>query len=118
MDSDLVVKDLRKSFRSPAGGELEVLRGVSFSASAGEAVAIRGVSGAGKSTLLHLVGGLEAADGGSVKLSGFDVTLARAPELSGYRNEMVGFVFQSHHLLTDLSALENVQLPLLISRSG
>lgn len=118
MNFELKVHDLRKSFQSPAGDKLEVLRGVSFKACAGEAVAIRGASGAGKSTLLHLIGGIEAADCGSVKLSGFDVTRARVASLARYRNEMVGFVFQFHHLLPDLNALENVALPLLISRSS
>ena len=118
LDSNLVITDLRKSFQSPAGDELEVLRGVSFSTHAGEALAIRGASGAGKSTLLHLIGGLEAADGGSVKLSDFEVTRAQRSRLARYRNEMVGFVFQFHHLLPDLTALENVAMPLLISRSN
>ncbi|HKC62001.1 MAG TPA: ABC transporter ATP-binding protein [Pyrinomonadaceae bacterium] len=109
---------MRKSFQSPSGDTLEVLRDISFSASAGETVAIRGASGAGKSTLLHLIGGLEAADSGSVKLSDFEVTRAHSSSLARYRNEQVGFVFQFHHLLPDLNALENVQLPLLISRSS
>jgi len=112
----LVVQDLLKSFRTPAGGRLEVLRGVSFSAAAGEMLAIMGASGAGKSTLLHLLGGLEEADGGRVELSDFEVTKARRSELAHYRNEIVGFVFQFHHLLPDLTATENVALPLLISR--
>ena len=118
MDSNLVVKDLRKSFQSPSDDTLEVLRGVSFSACAGEVVAIRGASGAGKSTLLHLIGGLEAADAGLVRVSDFDVTRGQRSSLARYRNEMVGFVFQSHHLLLDLNAMENVLLPLLISRSS
>ena len=99
------VVDLRKSFMAPNGERLEVLRGVTFSANAGEAVAITGASGSGKSTLLHLLGGLEAADHGSVTLNG----------TGGHRQE-IGFVFQFHYLLSDLSALENVALPLLIAR--
>jgi lipoprotein-releasing system ATP-binding protein len=112
----LVVKDLVKAFLTPAGNHLEVLRGVSFSADAGEMLAIMGASGAGKSTLLHVLGGLEVADGGSVQLSEFDVGRARGPGLARYRNEAVGFVFQFHHLLPDLTAAENVVLPLRISR--
>ena len=99
------VVDLRKSFVSPNGERLEVLRGVTFNANAGETIAITGASGSGKSTLLHLLGGLETADHGTITLDGAD----------GRRQE-VGFVFQFHYLLSDLSALENVALPLLIAR--
>ncbi|MDT5061279.1 MAG: lipoprotein-releasing system ATP-binding protein [Acidobacteriota bacterium] len=70
----------------------------------------------GKSTLLHLLGGLEAADDGRIKLNDFEVTRAQGAGLARYRNEDVGFVFQSHHLLPDLTAAENVALPLTISR--
>ena len=101
------VVDLRKSFVSPNGERLEVLRGVTFSANAGETVAITGASGSGKSTLLHLLGGLETPDHGSVTLNG----------INGRRKE-IGFVFQFHYLLPDLSAVENVALPLLIARRG
>ena len=96
------VVDLRKSFTAPNGERLEVLRGVTFAANAGESIAITGASGSGKSTLLHLLGGLEMVDHG-------DITL------DGQRKE-IGFVFQFHYLLPDLSAVENVALPLLIAR--
>ena len=99
------VVDLRKSFVAPNGERIEVLRGVTFSANAGESIAITGASGSGKSTLLHLLGGLETPDHGSVSLAGSN----------GHRQE-IGFVFQFHYLLPDLSALENVALPLLIAR--
>ena len=99
------VVDLRKSFIAPNGERIEVLRGVTFSAEAGESIAITGASGSGKSTLLHLLGGLETSDHGSVTLA----------ESNGHRQE-IGFVFQFHYLLPDLSALENVALPLLIAR--
>ena len=99
------VVDLRKSFVAPNGERIEVLRGVTFSAQTGESIAITGASGSGKSTLLHLLGGLETPDHGSVSLAGSN----------GHRQE-IGFVFQFHYLLPDLSALENVALPLLIAR--
>src|SRR5690242_13052337 len=99
------VVDLRKSFVAPNGERIEVLRGVTFTANAGEAVAVTGASGSGKSTLLHLLGGLETADHGSVTLDG-----------ANGRRQQIGFVFQFHYLLPDLSALENVALPLLIAR--
>ena len=115
-DSKLVVSDLRKSFRGPAGGELEVLRSVTFDASSGEMLAIVGESGAGKTTLLHVLGGLEMADSGSVRLGDFEVTRASHADLSRFRRRDVGFVFQSNRLLPDLSAEENVALPLMLAR--
>lgn len=96
------VVDLRKSFVAPNGERIDVLRGVTFEAKAGESLAIRGRSGSGKSTLLHLLGGLETPDHGTITFN-------------GHRNE-IGFVFQFHYLLADLSAVENVALPLLIAR--
>jgi lipoprotein-releasing system ATP-binding protein len=117
-DFKLCVEGLRKSFRDPAGGALEVLRGVSFGVAAGEMVAVVGESGSGKTTLLHLIGGLEAADSGVARLGGFGITGAARPELARWRGREVGFVFQAHHLLADLSALENVALPLLVARAG
>lgn len=116
MDISLTVSDLRKSFRSPAGARVDVLRGVSFVARAGEMLAIMGASGAGKSTLLHTLGALEAMDGGLIRLADFEVTQVRSHRLARYRNQEVGFVFQFHHLLPDLTAAENVALPLLIGR--
>src|SRR5215510_10867408 len=99
------VVDLRKSFVAPSGQRIDVLRGVSFTANAGESIAITGASGSGKSTLLHLLGGLETADHGTIDFHGNNGT---RPE--------IGFIFQFHYLLPDLSALENVALPLLIAR--
>src|ERR1051326_2353930 len=95
------VVDLRKSFIAPNGERIEVLRGVTFTANTGESIAITGASGSGKSTLLHLLGGLVTADHGTIE---FDDT-----------DREIGFVFQFHYLLPDLSALENVALPLLRS---
>jgi lipoprotein-releasing system ATP-binding protein len=99
------VVDLRKSFVAPNGERIEVLRGVTFEAKAGESIAITGASGSGKSTLLHLLGGLEAADHGTIEFDGNNI-----------RRRAIGFVFQFHYLLADLSAAENVALPLLIAR--
>ena len=112
----LVARDVRKSFSTPAKGRLDVLKGVSFTVAAGEMVAVRGASGAGKTTLLHVVGGLEEADAGEILLGGFDIRGAPRLEVARFRNREVGFVFQFHHLLPDLSAAENVAMPLLISR--
>jgi lipoprotein-releasing system ATP-binding protein len=101
----ITVVDLRKSFIAPNGERLDVLRGVTFSAKAGESIAITGASGSGKSTLLHLLGALETADHGAITFAAHDD-----------RPREIGFVFQFHYLLPDLSALENVALPLLIAR--
>ena len=102
MPDRLEVVDLRKSFAAPNGERIEVLRGISFEIKPGECVAITGASGSGKSTLLHLLGGLEAPDHGS---------------LTAFHRKRIGFVFQFHYLLPDLSARENVTLPLLIRRN-
>jgi len=101
MPDRLEVVDLRKSFTAPNGERIDVLRGLTFTITPGKCVAIVGPSGSGKSTLLHLVGGLESPDHGS---------------LTAFRRESMGFVFQFHYLLPDLSAIENVALPLLIRR--
>ena len=110
------MRELRKVYASPSGAALEVLRGVSFTLAAGEMLAVTGASGAGKSTLLHLLGGLDTADGGSARLGEIELTRMHGAELARVRNEKIGFVFQFHHLLPDLSALENVALPLLVAR--
>ena len=115
---ELVVRDLRKSYAAPGGGRVEVLRGASLAVRAGEMVAVVGASGAGKSTLLHVCGGLDGADGGEVRAGGFELTRASVAELAAWRNRAVGFVFQFHHLLAELTAAENVAMPLLIARRG
>ena len=118
LDFGLSVTDLRKSFSSPAGERLEVLRGVSFNAGAGEALAIIGASGAGKSTLLHLLAGLEEPDHGRIVMGALEVDRASPATLARFRRNHIGLVFQFHHLLSDLTAAENVALPLMIARMG
>src|SRR6266480_4407767 len=112
----LTVSDLRKSFTSPAGDKVEVLRGIELSAAGGELIAITGASGAGKSTFLQLLGGLDQPVHGTIVWNQFSVTGADGSELAQFRLSNIGFVFQFHHLLGDLTALENVALPLLIAR--
>ena len=112
----LDVVDLRKSFEAPNGDRVEVLRGVTFNAKHGEAIAITGASGSGKSTLLHLLGGLETTDHGTITFDGTELTSLTQRKLSTLRRTQIGFVFQFHYLLPDLSAIENVALPLLIAR--
>lgn len=105
---------LRRSFTLGDGSELEVLRGVDFTLQVGEAVAVVGTSGSGKSTLLHLLGALDRATSGEVRLAGESLAGKRSPELARIRNRYVGFVFQFHHLLREFTSLENVMLPGLI----
>ena len=95
---------------------LEVLRGIDLEIAAGELVALTGPSGAGKSTFLHLVGTLDVPSGGRVLLDGRDVFAADEEERALFRNATIGFVFQSHHLLPEFTALENVIMPALIRR--
>ncbi len=101
---------IHKSF-----GTLEVLKGVDFSAEAGEIVAIVGPSGAGKSTLLQILGTLSTPDRGSLYLDGEDVLALRGEALAAFRGRRVGFVFQAHHLLPEFTARENVMIPALIA---
>lgn len=101
-----------------AGGAIEVLRGLDLAVVPGEAVAVVGDSGVGKSTLLHVLGGLDRPQGGTLRFRGTDVFAGDSRALAGYRNRHVGFVFQFHHLLPELTALENVVMPFRIGRRG
>lgn len=94
---------------------LEVLRGVDLDVHRGEILAIVGPSGVGKSTLLHIMGTLDRPSAGSVSIDGTDVFALPDDELAAFRNRTVGFVFQFHHLLRELTALENVMMPRLIA---
>ncbi|MFM1793078.1 MAG: Lipoprotein-releasing system ATP-binding protein LolD [Bacteroidota bacterium] len=96
-------------------GDIQVLKGVSLSVKPGEIAAIIGASGAGKSTLLQILGSLDSPDSGSVKINQTDIFALSKKELSEFRNKQIGFVFQSHQLLPEFSALENTILPGLIS---
>ncbi len=105
----LEAKHIRKIF-----GTLEVLKGVDFTVTEGEVVAIMGASGAGKSTLLQILGTLLTPDEGSLTVEGTDVLHLSGKALSAFRNRRIGFVFQAHHLLPEFTALENVMIPALI----
>ncbi len=95
-----------------ASGKLAILRDISFDLGAGESVAIVGASGSGKSTLLGILAGLDTPTAGSVVLSGHDLFALDEDQRAALRARHVGFVFQSFQLLPNLSALENVMLPL------
>lgn len=92
-------------------GSLEVLKGVDLDIAKGEIVSLVGSSGAGKSTLLHILGTLDAADGGQVWLNNVQVDGLKGDALATFRNRHIGFVFQFHHLLPEFTALENVCIP-------
>ncbi len=94
------------------GAQLTILRDISFTVSAGEAVAIVGVSGSGKSTLLGLMAGLDTPTAGSVSINGHDLFSLDEDGRAALRGRMMGFVFQSFQLLPEFTALENVMLPL------
>jgi lipoprotein-releasing system ATP-binding protein len=111
--SILQCRNLTKRY-DQGGLDVEVLKGVNLTISAGERVAIMGASGSGKSTLLYLLGGLEKASGGEVVLDGVNINLVSAGKLAKLRNKSLGFIYQSHHLLGEFTVLENVAMPLLI----
>jgi len=95
-----------------------VLDGVDLHAAPGELVAVVGRSGSGKSTLLHLLGGLDRADGGTITVAGVKLEAQSQKGLTALRRTSIGFVFQSFHLLPELSGLENVLLPARLAGGG
>ncbi len=108
------VSGLRKRYRGK-GFDTLVLQDVHFSIARGESVAIMGPSGSGKSTLLHVLGGLDRDYEGSVCVEGQDLRALRDNALAAYRNQTLGFVFQSFYLLPHLTAAENVALPAIFA---
>ena len=115
-NSVLAVRDLHKTFPSPGGGRVEVLRGVTLAVGAGEMLAVVAAALTCPRPMLHVCGGLDVADAGSVRIGEVELTKADAAKSARVRNEVIGFVFQSHHLLPDLAAWENVALPLWVAR--
>ena len=106
-------KDISKRFVDGAL-DTQVLNDISLTIKAGDRLAIVGSSGSGKSTLLHLLGGLDTPTSGSVEIQGQDISTLSVSAASKMRNKTLGFVYQFHHLLPELSALENAALPLVI----
>ena len=102
------IHGLKKSYEN---GQIIALNGVDLEIKKGEFVSIIGPSGSGKSTLLNMLGALDIADEGTVKVAGVDLT--KTKDLSAFRSQEIGFVFQLHNLIPNLSALENVQIPML-----
>ena len=110
----IVIESIDKSF-GEGDKLLQVFKNFSLSLHQGETIALVGASGSGKSTLLHIVCGLDRPDSGSVKIQGIDITELNYDERSKLRNKEIGFVYQFHHLLPELTALENIVLPALLA---
>ena len=108
--ADLIVNDVAKEYPT-RGAPLTVLRHVTFDLSTGQSMAVLGPSGSGKSTLLYILGTLETPTSGSVRLDGQDPFALAEEPLAAFRNQQIGFVFQDHHLLPQLTVLENVLVP-------
>ena len=117
MSDLLMVEAVTKTF--PSGkSTLVVLNELGLTVKKGAMIAITGASGSGKSTLLHLLGGMDRPDKGRIVFQDQDLMCLGRKKLAQYRNMEIGFVFQSHHLLPEFSALENVMIPLLMRRLG
>ena len=108
------VENLTKSYRT-GSSELEVLKGISFHIQQGEAICLLGASGAGKSTLLQILGTLDRPTSGRISYRGADIFSLDDESLAQFRNQKMGFVFQFHHLIQEMSAIENIMLPALIA---
>lgn len=104
------IKDIKKSF-----GTLQVLKGIDLHIDKGEVVSIVGPSGAGKTTLLQIIGTLDKPDSGTIIVNDIDVNKLNAKEISDFRNQHIGFVFQFHQLLPEFTALENIMIPAFIA---
>ncbi len=111
----LTVRQLFKSYFLH-GKRIDVLRGVTLDIEQGELVSLVGASGSGKSTLLHVLGTLDAPAAGQIVFQGVSVLDLSEAAIADFRNRTIGFVFQSHYLLPEFSALENVAMPALIQR--
>jgi lipoprotein-releasing system ATP-binding protein len=110
--SDLVVEHITKRYTTPAE-DLIVLEDASFSLKQGENAAIIGPSGSGKSTLLHILGALDVPTSGTIRIGGISPLELTPDQLAEFRNQKIGFIFQDHHLLPQLTVLENVLVPAL-----
>jgi len=105
--------DIYREFQTP-NSALPVLKGVSLDVFRGEMVAVTGESGVGKSTLLHILGGLDRPTGGDIRFGSESLMRKSEKKLAQFRTKKVGFVFQSHFLLDDFTALENIMIPMLL----
>jgi len=116
-ESIITLQNISKSFGQNSSS-IKVLEDLSLDLKKGESLALVGASGSGKSTLLHVICGLEKPNKGNVYIKGVNITDLSADERSLFRGKEVGFVYQFHHLLPDLTALENIALPAMLSGIG
>jgi len=115
-DLILEARGVEKRFHLPDRSELVVLSGLDLAVNQGTMVAVTGASGSGKSTLLHLLGGLDHPDRGCVRFRDRDLGRLAQAELAEFRNRRLGFVFQFHYLMPELTVMENVAFPYLVTR--
>ena len=116
-ESIIILQNISKSFGQNSSS-IQVLEDLSLDLKKGESLALVGASGSGKSTLLHVICGLEKPNKGNVYIKGVNITDLSTDERSLFRGKEVGFVYQFHHLLPDLTALENIALPAMLSGIG
>jgi lipoprotein-releasing system ATP-binding protein len=114
----LKLTGVRKDYPSGDRARLLVLKGINLEMAEGDSLAVVGPSGSGKSTILNIIGTLDRPDAGSVWFQGKDLAALSEEELARLRNESIGFVFQSHHLLPHCTVLENVLVPTIVARKG
>lgn len=113
MSHQVEIKGVFKSYEDE-GGKVEVLRGIDLKVKEGELLVIMGPSGCGKTTLLNLIAGIDQPDRGSIKVEGNDISQMTEKQLTDYRKNSIGYVFQFFNLIPNLTALENVELALQI----
>ncbi|SCB99443.1 ABC transporter ATP-binding protein [Weissella bombi] len=117
-ESLLIANQLNKSYLSAAGVQQDVLHDLSFSVDKGEFVAIMGPSGSGKSTLLNILSTLMAPTSGTVTINGKDIWQLSDKEVSKFRGQDMGFIFQNYNLIDSLTVQENISLPLTLQKAG
>ncbi|MCI0414109.1 ABC transporter ATP-binding protein [bacterium] len=111
MNVSLKIRDVHKHYGNQ--NRIEVLSGISLDMDAGESLAIMGPSGSGKSTLLHIIGTLDFPTSGEIAINNANPARMKEPDLAKFRNQVIGFVFQDHHLLPQYSVFENILIPAL-----
>ena len=114
MNSLLRITNIKKNFKAPENGVVNVLNGVNLEIKPETITSIIGSSGSGKSTLLHIIAGLDKIDSGLIEWQGDDITQWDDKKIATFRNTEIGFIFQFHHLLPEFSAIENVMIPAII----